>query len=105
MKYEVKKEFLLTANEEEMELLGIAVRNQITALAKEVAESGELILCPDPAFEFTDVTARECFDLFEDLCKAIDTAKSRREYDMTKEGVRNIFEESRKRREETGNLF
>ena len=97
MKYQVNKEFLLTANEEEMELLAIAVRNHITALAKEVAESGELIVCPNPAQEFIEVKAGEWFGLFENLCKAIDTAKSRREYDFATEAVHRIFEKEKER--------
>ena len=105
MKYEVKKEFILTANESEMEMLAKAVRDQITEIAKETAENGELILSHNPAQEFIEVTASCWFDLFEDLCKAVDTASLRREYDMTKEAVYYTFEKEKERREATENLF
>lgn len=102
MKYEVKKEYILTSDESEMEMLALAVRNQITAMAKETAENGELILSHNPAQEFIEVKASSWFDLFEDLCKAMDTVKSIREYDfMTKEGLHNIFEKEKERREKT----
>ena len=99
MKYEVKKEYILNANESEMEILAKAVRDQITEMAKETAENGKLILSHNPAQEFIEVTASSWFDLFEDLCKAIDTVKSRREYDFIKEAVYHTFEEEKKRRE------
>tara|TARA_B100001057_G_C22186725_1_gene695386 strand:+ start:115 stop:495 length:381 start_codon:yes stop_codon:yes gene_type:complete len=94
MKYEVKKEFILTANEGEMEMLAKAVRDQITEIAKETAENGELILSHNPAQEFIEVTASSWFDLFEDLCKAVDTGNLRKEYDMTKEVVYYTFWEA-----------
>jgi len=98
MKYEVNKEFLLTANEEEMELLAIAVKNQIIKLAKKyAAESDEIWTYPTPACEFIEAIAWSWFDLFEGLCKAIDTTKSRREYDMTKEVVYYTFEKEKER--------
>ena len=97
MKYQVNKEFLLTANEEEMEMLALAVRNQIKQMAKEVAESGELIRYPNPAQAFIEMKTGEWFGLFENLCKAMDTVKSRREYDMMKEGLHNIFEKEKEK--------
>ena len=101
MKYEVKKEFLLTTNEAEIEKLATAVKNHITAVAKEVAESGELIFCSNPAKEFIEVKAGEWFDLLDQLVLAIGTVKWANEHDFTTEVVHRIFEEDRKRREKT----
>ena len=105
MKFQVKKEWNLITDESEMEMLAKAVRDQITEMAKEYAGGVELWAYSNPAREFIEVTASSWFDLFEDLCKAIDTANSRREYDMAKEVVYYTFEKEKERREETGNLF
>ena len=101
MKYEVKKEFILTANEGEMEMLAKAVSDQIIEMAKEVAESGELIVCPDPAFKFIEVTASEWFCLLDDICDALGNTQRARiiEIETSIEAVRNIFEKDKERRE------
>lgn len=100
MKFQVNKEFLLTADESEMEMLAKAVRDQITEMAKEYAGGVELWTYSNPAQEFIEVTASPWFDLFFDLCKAIDTANQRIEYDMAKEIVHNIFDKEKKRRDD-----
>ena len=105
MKYQVNKEYILNADESEMEMLAKAVRDQITEMAKEYAGGVELWNYSNPAREFIEVTASSWFDLFEDLCKAIGTANSRREYDMAKEVVYYTFEKEKERREKAHKEF
>ena len=97
MKFQVKKEYILNADESEMEMLAKAVRDQIIRLAKEYAGGDEIWIYPNPACEFIESIAWSWFDLFEHLCKAIDTANSRRECDMTTEVVYRIFEKDREK--------
>ena len=105
MKFQVNKEYILNADESEMEMLAKAVRDQITEMAKEYAGGVELWTYSNPAQEFIEVTASSWFDLFFDLCKAIDTANPRREYDMAKEVVYYTFEKEKKRREKLDKTF
>ena len=99
MKYQVKKEFLLTANEGEMEMLAKAVSDQITALAKEYAGGVELWTYPNPAQHFIEVIAIEWFSLLSSLCAAIGSGNADEEYHMTRAIVPNIFEKEKEKRE------
>ena len=103
MKFQVNKEYILNADEEEMQKLATAVKNQITAMAKETVESGELILCSNPAKEFIEVKAGKWFDLLDQLVLAIGTVKWANEHDFTTEVVHRIFDEDKERREKAIN--
>ena len=100
MKYEVKKEFLLTADENEMEMQATAVKNQIRAMAKEYAGGAQIWSYSNPPEEFIEVTASSWFGLLSSLCEAIGTVKWANEYDFTIEVVHRIFEQDKKDREE-----